>query len=313
MALTNEKKKKVAFTIIGVIVITFLLLGTRFYKKVDPGFVGVATLFGDVIEKPYESGLHFPTNPLYEWHMYDIRDKTHKETANVPSQDQLQTKVEVSIQYKLIKSETPSILAKTGSIEQILEVHIVPKLRSILRAQGKAIKRAEDFFKEETQSNLESSLLEGLQLFLRPKGVAIEAVLIRDITLPAKLVSVIEDKKEREQAVEKQKAELERVKLEEQQKVAAAQSKGEALIIAATAEKDAAIQESEKRKILADVRAYEIQKINDAIGDNPNYVKLEALKTLQHISKDPAAKLYFLNGDSPTPLPLMHLGDALKK
>jgi len=38
-------------------------------------------------------------------------------------------------------------------------------------------------------------------------------------------------------------------------------------------------------------------------------VLLEALKA---ISKDPASKVYFLNGDSPTPLPLMNLGDSLK-
>jgi len=307
----DKKQKMIA--IVGIIIVLILLFGTNLYKKIDPGHVGVATLFGDVVTTPYEAGLHYPTNPFYKWSVYDIRDKTHKEVANVPSQDQLQTKVEVSIQYKLVSSQTPSILSETGTIDQILEVHIIPKLRSILRAQGKSIKRAEDFFQEETQSNLENSLLAGLQQFLRPKGVAIEAVLIRDITLPSKLITVIEDKKEREQAVEKQKAELERVKLEEQQKVAAAQSKGEALIIAATAEKKAAQEESEKRKILADVRAYEIEKINTAIGSNPNYVKLETLKTLQAISKDPAAKLYFINGDSPTPLPLMHLGETNNK
>ncbi|MEE2874776.1 MAG: prohibitin family protein, partial [Candidatus Latescibacterota bacterium] len=64
-----------------------------------------------------------------------------------------------------------------------------------------------------------------------------------------------------------------------------------------------------ERRLLADARAYEITKINDAIGKNPNYVKLQALEALQAISKDPAAKVYFINGDSPQPLPLMHLGD----
>jgi hypothetical protein len=61
--------------------------------------------------------------------------------------------------------------------------------------------------------------------------------------------------------------------------------------------------------VLADVQAYEIQKINEAIGDNPTYVKLKALEALETIAKDPAAKIYFLNGDSPTPLPLMHIGE----
>ena len=46
-----------------------------------------------------------------------------------------------------------------------------------------------------------------------------------------------------------------------------------------------------------------------AIASNPAYIQLEALKALQHISKEPAAKIYFLNGDSPMPLPLMHMGE----
>jgi len=61
-------------------------------------------------------------------------------------------------------------------------------------------------------------------------------------------------------------------------------------------------------KVLADAQAYEIEKINRAIGSNPNYVKLMALEALKAISKDPASKIYFMNGDSPSPLPLMNIG-----
>ena len=137
-----------------------------------------------------------------------------------------------------------------------------------------------------------------MQSYLGPKGVDVEAVLIRDITLPPFITKAIEGKKEREQEVQKQKAELERYQTEQQQKIALA-----------IAEKDAASAKAEERRLLADARAYEITKINDAIGKNPNYVKLQALEALQAISKDPAAKVYFINGDSPQPLPLMHLGD----
>ena len=53
----------------------------------------------------------------------------------------------------------------------------------------------------------------------------------------------------------------------------------------------------------------EIEKINTAIVNNPNYVKLQALEALKAISKDPASKIYFMDGDSPSPLPLMNIGD----
>ncbi len=288
-------------SILGIIAIVFLvfLISPRFYQSVPAGHVAVATLFGEVQPKHFSEGLHIPVNPLYQWHFYDVRQKTHSETSNVPSQDQLQTKIDVSVQYRLVARDTPRILKETGTALDVNSVHIVPKLRSQIREQGKSIKRAEDFFLEETQAMLQIALLEGLKDYLGTKGVAVEAVLIRDISLPPFITKAIEAKKEREQEVEKQKAELERFTTEQKQKVAAAE-----------AEKDAASAEAEKRRLLADARAYEITKINEAIGKNPNYVKLQALEALQAISKDPAAKVYFIDGDSPAPLPLMHLGDA---
>ncbi len=288
-------------SILGIIAAVFVLflVSPRFYQSVPAGHVAVATLFGEVQFKHFGEGLHIPVNPLYEWSLFDVRQKTHSETSSVPSQDQLQTKIDVSVQYRLISSDTPRILQETGGFENVRAVHIVPKLRSLIREQGKTIKRAEDFFLEATQSTLQVALLEGLKDYLRPKGVDVEAVLIRDISLPPFITKAIEAKKEREQEVEKQKAELERYNTEQQQKIALA-----------VAERDAAEAEAEKRRLLADAQAYEISKINDAIGRNPNYVKLQALKSLEAISKDPAAKVYFIDGDSPAPLPLMHLGDA---
>ena len=288
-------------SILGIIVAVFVLflIGPRFLQSVPAGHVAVATLFGEVQPKHFREGLHIPVNPLYEWYEFDVRQKTHSETSNVPSQDQLQTKIDVSVQYRLVAADTPRILKETGNIDAVRAVHIVPKLRSLIREQGKTIKRAEDFFLEATQATLQTALLEGLKDYLMPKGVDVEAVLIRDISLPPFITKAIEAKKEREQEVEKQKAELERFTTEQEQIVAAAE-----------AEKNAAAAQAEKRRLLADAQAYEITKINDAIGRNPNYVKLQALKSLEAISKDPAAKVYFIDGDSPSPLPLMHLGDT---
>jgi regulator of protease activity HflC (stomatin/prohibitin superfamily) len=174
-------------------------------------------------------------------------------------------------------------------------------LRSLLREQGKSIVRAEDFFKEETQATLQLALTEGLKDYLAPKGIIVSAVLIRDITLPPFIVAAIEQKKEREQAVERERAELERVRTELQQEVARAAAGFEA------AEQDAA-----RMRVIADAQAYEITQINNAISDNPAYIQLQSLEALKAISKDPASKVYFLDGSSPSPLPLMHLGDFLR-
>jgi regulator of protease activity HflC (stomatin/prohibitin superfamily) len=284
---------------LAVIVVVAVLVGMNFYKTVPPGQVGVATLFGNVQQIGFKQGLHLPVNPLYRWTLFDARQQTHLETANVPSQDQLQTKLDVSVQYRIIGSMAPAILQETGDAAKAVEVHLKPKLRSLLREQGKSIKRAEDFFLEETQEQLQTSLTGGLKEYLAPKGIAVSAVLIRDISLPPFIVQAIEKKKEREQAVEQERAELERVRTQLQQQVAQAE-----------AGREAADQEAARKRILADATAYEIEIINKAIANNPAYIQLQSLEALKAISKDPASKIYFLDGSSPSPLPLMHLGDV---
>tara|TARA_B100000579_G_scaffold427970_1_gene437414 strand:+ start:48 stop:935 length:888 start_codon:yes stop_codon:yes gene_type:complete len=293
------EKIKIPKSLVFIIVVVgiFMWFGSSLYQQVPAGYVAVATLFGEVQSDPYEEGLHIPVNPFYEWFLYDVRQKSHLEEANVPSQDQLQTKIQVSVQFRLMNDRAPKILQETGQFQDVLRVHIVPKLRSLLREQGKSIKRAEDFFLEETQQNMQMSLVEGLRDYLGAKGVNVGAVLIRDISLPPFIIKAIESKKEREQEVEKQKAELLRFETEQQQKVALAK-----------AESKAATEQAAKLRVLADAQAYEIEKINKAIGNNPNYVKLQALEALKAISKDPASKIYFMDGDSPSPLPLMNMG-----
>ena len=298
MARTEAPRGMVA--IIAIVVVSSLVW-FFFVKTVPPGRVGVATLFGNVIPEGYTQGIHVPVNPLYSWTMFDAREKTHLETANVPSQDQLQTRLDVSVQYRIDGVMAPRILEETGDAESAVRVHLIPKLRSLLREQGKSIQRAEDFFLEETQDTLQTALTEGLKDYLAPKGIEVTAVLIRDITLPPFIVEAIERKKEREQAVERERAELERVRTELQQQVARAE-----------AGRQASEEEAARKRILADAQAYEITQINNAIARNPAYIQLQSLEALKAISKDPASKMYFMDGSSPTPLPLMHLGDTQK-
>jgi len=296
MAQANPSKSLV-ITAVSVLAIVIVIM--NIYKTVPVGHVGVATLFGKAQNEGYPEGLHFPVNPLYKWTMFDARKKTHLETANVPSQDQLQTRLDVSVQYRIDGAMASKILGATGTAEAAVRVHLIPKLRSLLREQGKSVRRAEDFFLEETQETLQTALTDGLRDDLEQQGIIVSEVLIRDITLPPFIVQAIEQKKEREQAVEQEKAELERVRTELQQEVARAQ-----------AGREAAEEEAARKRILADATAYEINAINNAVSTNPAYIQLQSLEALKAISKDPASKVYFMDGSSPSPLPLMHLGDT---
>ncbi|MFT5289462.1 MAG: regulator of protease activity HflC (stomatin/prohibitin superfamily) [Planctomycetota bacterium] len=279
------------------IVLLILIVAFQSYRVVPVGHVAVAQLFGKVQGTAYPEGFHFPVNPMYRWANYDIRHKTTKETADVPTRDQLQSTIDVSVQWRIIGSMASQILQETGDVEDVLTVHLIPKLRSSLRESGKAIARAEDLFLEDTQRLMQESLTTTLQEYLLPWGVEVQQVLIRDINMPAFINKAIESKKEREQEVEKQKAELERFTTEQEQ-----------VVVEAAANRQAAEEEAQTVRLLADARAYEITVLNEAIAQNPAYIQLQALQALEAISKDPASKLYFLNGDAPMPLPLMNIG-----
>lgn len=284
-----------------VVVLLIAFLGKQLFVIVPVGHVAVATLFGKPQSNIFPEGIHVPVNPLYDWTFFDTRAKTLKESAAVPSQDQLKTSIDVSVQYRIDGSKAIKILQETGRAENAIEIHLKPKLRSLLREQGKTIKNAEDFFSDKTQTLLQGTLQESLSKFLDDKGIIVTEVLIRDINLPVSLQQQIEQKKETEQKVQKEKAELLRKETEAQQ-----------IVVQAIAERSAAEQEAERRKLLADAQAYEIKKFNEALSSNPAYIQIQALEALKEISKDDSSKIYFLNGDSPTPLPLMHIGEVQK-
>lgn len=284
-------------SMIAIAAVLFLVMAApRFVKIVPPGHVSVSDLFGEINPEPVASGAHL-VNPLLRWHNFDVRENTHKESAQVPTRDQLQTKVDISVQWRINPAMAAELFKKVGTREQAVAVYLVPKVRSMVREQGTTIAKAEDFFLEETRSRLEDTLLSGLVEYMAPLGIDIKAVLIRDINLPPVLTKAIEQKKEREQAVERQKAELERFRTEQLQQVAAADAK-----------RQAAEQEALQIRVLAKARADEIRLINDAIADNPAYIQLQSLETLKAMSKDPAAKLYFMDSNAVQPLPLMHMG-----
>ncbi len=286
-------------TAIFIAVLAIIMFGRQFFHQVPAGHVGVATFFGEVQERPFPEGPHFPVNPLYAWHDMDVREKSTKLPGiEVPTRDQLLTKIDLSIQYRLDGAKAPLIFRETGDESMVVAVHMIPKVRSLLRELGTNIPRAEDFFLEETRDRLAIGLQEGLSAYVGPRGIIIDQVLVRGINLPTVLAKAIEQKKEREQAGEREKAELERFRTEQQQQVAAAR-----------AAREAAEENAQTVKILADAKAYEIEAINKAVSKNPAYVQLQALEALKKIAEDPSAKIYFMDGQSTQPLPLLHMGD----
>ena len=291
---------RLAVVMVGVLLV--LMFGQRFVHSVPAGHVGVAILFGDVQDESYPEGLHF-VNPLLSWKDLDARQDTFKiSQLEMPTRDQLLSKVDLSIQWRLDAGRAAEIIRDTGDKDRLIQVHLHPKARSLVRALGTQIDRAEDLFKDEVRDKLAVQIETELTSYVADKGIVVDSVLLRNINLPPVLADAIGRKKEREQEVERQRAELERVKLEQEQQVAQA----EAL-------RRAAQEDAKRLRILADAKAYEISTINLAASGNPAYIQLQSLEALKKMAEDPAAKLYFMDSNSPNPLPLLNIGDPVAK
>ena len=293
-------------TMLGVFAVLFLITALivtpMTFETVSKGTVKVGYRFGAYTET-IKQGMHFPVNPVVSWHTVDVMQKTAKmEDVSLPSQDQLTSTVDVSIQYRAIATAGDVILSGTGDVESVCQVHMFPKAAELVRDAGRHVARAESLFLESTVNELSSGMTVKLREFMEPKGILVEAVLFRHIDLPPFIVKGIEQKKLREQKAQEQIAELARFETEQQQ-----------VIKTATAEKSAAAIDAEKIKLLADAKAYEITKVNDAAAKSPMYLQLQAVKAFGQLGADPSSKIIIMDGSSNKPFPFLNIGALTEK
>jgi len=244
---TNRPGKKTVITIVLLLVV--LVSAKQFFLTVPAGHNEVATMFGKVYDVPYDEGFHI-VNPLLRFTRFDLRQQTRTwQKVQVPSQDKLKTSMDVSVTFRLDGPRTPKIYQETGRLEDVIIKHITPKVRSLLREAGKTVKQSQDFYLDMVQQQMQTYMEDGLTSYLEPKGVIVQAVLFRDITLPSVVTSAVIQTKERQEQLEREKAQLKIVEQQAQQQVKQAEAKQEA-----------AKSEAKAVKIHADAKAYRIEK-----------------------------------------------------
>jgi regulator of protease activity HflC (stomatin/prohibitin superfamily) len=256
------------FVVPLVAILVFGLFGFLFMTEtVSPGHVAVPVMFGEVRETSLQPGFHV-VNPLLNFTHFDCRQKTHLEQdVGVPSQDKLVTFMDVSVQYRINGSLASNMLSETGDAKSVINTHMIPKLRSLLREQGKGVTRAEEFFLETTQTNLQANLQTDLAAFCAPEGITVDAILIRDIVLPKVIVDAVNQTKERQEQTAREQAEFERFEIEQKKRVAEA-----------AAQRQAAEEEAAMKRTLADASAYEIEARGKALRENPEILRLESIQ-----------------------------------
>jgi regulator of protease activity HflC (stomatin/prohibitin superfamily) len=246
----NPYMKPLFFLLAGLLIVTLVL---NSYTTVPAGHNKVATLFGKVRSEPYAEGFHL-VNPLLDFVMFDLRQQTQTwEKVEVPSQDKLKTSMDISVVFRLAPERTPQILQESGELKDVIDKHITPKVRSLLREAGKTVKQSQDFFLDSVQQELQVYMENGLKEYLLTKGVIVSAVLFRDITLPNVVTNAVIQTKERQEQLEREKAQLKIVEQQVQQQVKQAEAR-----------EKAAVADANAKKIMADAQAYTITKEAEA-------------------------------------------------
>jgi len=242
---------KVVITVVGLFVLIWI--GMNSYTTVSPGHNKVATLFGDIRPDALDEGFHV-VNPLLKFYTYDLR--VHTETwqkVQVPSQDKLKTSMDISVTFRINPSHTPTMLGETGNLNDVITKLLTPKVRSLLREAGKSVAKSQDFYLDTTQRDLQSFMEDGLTDHMAIKGIIVEAVLFRDITLPQVVTSAVIQTKERQEQLEREKAQLRIVEQQAQQQVKQAEAR-----------EQAAKSDANAVRTLADAEAYQIEKLANA-------------------------------------------------
>ena len=199
--------------------------------QVGPGEVGVQVLFGSVQEGVLHSGLNF-VNPLITVEKMDVKTQSYtmtssKEEGQVKGDDAISTlssdgltlKLDVTILYRLSDSDAPQVFRTIGIdyVEKIVRPAIRTALRDVsteYAATDIYSTKRDDFIKD-VSKNLESSF--------NGRGIVLERVLLRNVELPEKVRSAIDEKIASEQkaqqmvyVLQKERQEAERKKVEAQ-------------------------------------------------------------------------------------------------
>ena len=204
---------------------------TSCVKQIDAGFVGVKSLFGKVQNDVLNSGLNF-VNPLVEVKQLDARTQNytmsgqHDEGARaaddairVLTADGLEVTIDLSVLYRIVPQEAPSLIREIGINYEDKIVRPITRTRirdnSVYYDAVSLYSSKRDEFQDRIFKTIDEDF--------KKRGLLLENLLVRNITLPASVKAVIEQKINAEQDAQKMQFVLQKEKQEAERKRVEAQ------------------------------------------------------------------------------------------
>ena len=202
------------FSRIGIIVaLGFVLLGivTSSFVQIDAGQVGVKKLFGKVQPEVLSSGLNF-VNPLVVVERLDVRTQNYTmsgvhdegkisgdDAIKVLTADGLEVTIDLTVLYRVIPSEAPRLIRETGANYEDKIVRPISRTR----IRDNAVYYEAISLYSTKRDEFQSRIFKGLESDFKMRGLFLENLLVRNITLPAAVKSTIEQKIQAEQESQK--------------------------------------------------------------------------------------------------------------
>jgi regulator of protease activity HflC (stomatin/prohibitin superfamily) len=214
----------------GVIVI-LIGMSIACVVQVEPGQVGVQKLFGKVSNNILESGLNI-INPLVQVVMFDVRTENYTmsgiqdegakqgdDAIRVLTADGLEVVIDLTVLYKVIPTEAPRILKEVGT--DYRNVLVRPICRTKIR--DNAVYYDAVALYSTKRDEFQSKIFATIETNFKDRGLLLEQLLVRNITLPASVKASIESKINAEQDAQKMQFVLQKETQEAQRKRVEAQ------------------------------------------------------------------------------------------
>lgn len=180
---------------IGILAFILVIVLLSSVTRVATGHVGVLTLFGKVdTSQILGEGIHL-INPLKTNNEMSVQTQTIKESASVPSSEGLMMALDTSLIYHLNPDRAAEVFQRIGADYE--DKVVENQLRSAIR-EATASHTANALYTGEREM-VAKQIQERISEDLGKRGITVEAVLLRDVQLPATLKASIEAKQQAEQ------------------------------------------------------------------------------------------------------------------
>ena len=216
-----------------IIGLLFILLGilTSCIVQINSGAIGVKSFFGKIQNDVLGSGLHL-VNPLLTVEKLDVKtqnytmsgvhdegEKAGDDAIRVLTSDGLEVTIDLTVLYRVVSADAPKLLRETGN--DYRDKIVRPITRTKIRDNA-VYYQAVDLFgikRDEFQQRIYKSIEDDF----KKRGLMLEQLLVRNITLPNSVKASIESKINAEQDAKKMEFVLLKEKQEAERKRVEAQ------------------------------------------------------------------------------------------